>query len=149
VKLKLPVNTAVTHFFHHVTVGEHDIDLLNHANNLSYIRWVQDVAVAHSFSLGLQLSDYQAMGAVFIIKRHMIDYLRPALLGDKLRVDTWLASARGASCERATEITRESDGVVVAKAMTTWVFIDTVTGRPRKVDDAVRVKWGFAPKGQG
>jgi acyl-CoA thioester hydrolase len=146
-KVKLPINVEATHFSHEITVTEHDIDLLNHANNLSYLRWVQDVAVAHSFKLGLQLSDYQAMGAVFIIKRHMIDYLRPALLGEVLRVDTWVASARGASCERATEITRIADGVVVAKAMTTWVFIDTTTGRPRKVDDAVRLKWGFAPKG--
>lgn len=147
-RVKLPVHPEATRFSHQITVSESDIDLLNHANNLSYIRWVQDVAVAHSFKLGLQLSDYQAMGAVFIIKRHMIDYLRPALLGDVLRVDTWVDSARGASCERATEITRLSDHVVVARAMTTWVFIDTATGRPRKVDDAMRVKWGFAPKGQ-
>lgn len=146
-KVKLPVNVEATHFSHEIVVTEADIDMLNHANNLSYIRWVQDVAVAHSFKAGLQLSDYQAMGAVFIIKRHLIDYLRPALLGDKLRVDTWVASARGASCERATEITRVSDGVVVARAMTTWVFIDTATGKPRRVGDDVRVKWGFAPKG--
>jgi acyl-CoA thioester hydrolase len=146
VKVKLPVHPEVTRFSHHITVTESDIDLLNHANNLSYIRWVQDVAVAHSFKLGLQLSDYQAMGAVFIIKRHMIDYLRPALLGDVLRVDTWVDSARGASCERATEITRESDGVVVARAMTTWVFIDTQNGKPKKVPDDVRLKWGFAPR---
>jgi acyl-CoA thioester hydrolase len=147
VRIKAPVNVETTRFSHQILVTEADIDLLNHANNLSYIRWVQDVAVAHSFALGLQLSDYQAMGAVFIIKRHMIDYLRPALLGDVLRVDTWVDSARGASCERATEITRLKDDVVVARAMTTWVFIDTTTGRPRKVDDEMRVKWGFAPKG--
>jgi acyl-CoA thioester hydrolase len=146
-KLKTPANPDATHFSHQITVTEADIDLLNHANNLSYIRWVQDVAVAHSFKLGMQLSDYQAMGAVFIIKRHEIDYLRPALLGDVLRVDTWVPQARGASCERATEITRISDSVVVARAMTTWVFIDTVTGRPKKVPDDVRVMWGFSPKG--
>jgi acyl-CoA thioester hydrolase len=95
---------------------------------------------------GLALADYQSLGAVFIIRRHMIDYLRPAMLSDVLRVDTWIASARGASCERATEITRVKDDVVVARAMTTWVYIDTATGRPRKVDDDVRAKWGFGPR---
>jgi len=35
------------HFDLPITVGEGDIDSLGHVNNVVYVRWVQDVAVAH------------------------------------------------------------------------------------------------------
>ena len=134
------------HYAHEVTVTEADIDALGHTNNISYLRWVQDVAAAHSIAQGLALADYQGMGAVFVIRSHTIEYLRPSLLGQVLQIDTWISDARGASCDRATEIRRKSDGVLLATAVTKWVYIDTATGRPRRIDDAVRIKFGYSPR---
>ena len=63
-------------------VGEADIDMLGHASNIAYLRWVQDVAVAHSAAVGLDMEGYSQLGAVFVVRRHEIDYLRPVVRGD-------------------------------------------------------------------
>ena len=132
-------------FSHRFTVTAADIDALGHANNTAYVRWIQDVAVAHSTAMGLALADYQSLGAVFVIRRHEIDYLRPAMEGDLLEVKTWVGEVRSASCERMTEILRASDGVMLVKAVTVWAFIDTQSGRPTRITPEVRAHFGFGP----
>ena len=62
-----------------LTVVDDDIDALGHASNIAFVRWIQDVAIAHSSAVGLGLEGYQRLGAVFVVVRHEIDYLRPAL----------------------------------------------------------------------
>ncbi|MDB4946535.1 MAG: hypothetical protein JWP97_6069 [Labilithrix sp.] len=131
---------AVPFTLSHV-VGDDDIDMLGHASNIAYVRWVQDVAMAHSGAAGFGMEEYARIGAVFVIRRHEVDYLRPVLLGEKLELRTWIESAVAAKCKRATEIARVTPGapeVIVARAMTTWGFIEIATGRPTRIPDEVR-----------
>ena len=120
-----------------VEVVEADIDELGHANNTVYVRWIQDVALAHSVAVGLGVEGYRALGAVFVVRRHEIDYLRPVLRGDHLLLRTWLDSIFAAKCLRVTEILRrEADGrseTMVARAITTWGCVEIATGRPTRV----------------
>jgi acyl-CoA thioester hydrolase len=116
-----------------------DIDMLDHASNIAFVRWIQDVALAHSAAVGLSFEAYQRMGAVFMVVRHEIDYLRPALRGDALQARTWISSARAASCERSTQIVRAEGGQLLARGLTTWGFIEMATGRPRRIPEDVRV----------
>lgn len=121
-------------------VGDDDIDMLGHASNIAYLRWVQDVAVAHSAAVGLDMEGYSQLGAVFVVRRHEIDYLRPVVRGEKLELRTWIDSASAAKCKRATEIVRPgAPEVVVARAMTTWGFVELATGRPTRIPDTVRI----------
>jgi acyl-CoA thioester hydrolase len=120
------------------SVSEADIDSLGHASNIAYVRWIQDAAVGHSEALGLDLAAYQRIGAVFVVVRHEIDYLRPALRGEALEARTWISSAMAAKCMRATELVRVSDAALLARSMTTWGFIEVATGRPRRIPDDVR-----------
>jgi acyl-CoA thioester hydrolase len=123
-----------------LAVGEEDIDMLGHASNIAYLRWVQDVAVAHSSAVGLDMEGYSRLGAVFVVRRHEIDYLRPVVRGEALELRTWIDSASAAKCKRATEIVRRGESeVIVARAMTTWGFIELATGRPTRIPDSVRV----------
>jgi acyl-CoA thioester hydrolase len=124
-------------------VAEDDIDMLGHASNIAYVRWVQEVAVAHSAAVGLDMEGYSQLGAVFVVRRHEIDYLRPVVRGETLQLRTWIDSAFAAKCKRATEIVRAGAGdvapVVVARAMTTWGFVELASGRPTRIPDSVRV----------
>jgi acyl-CoA thioester hydrolase len=121
-------------------VGDDAIDMLGHASNIAYLRWVQDVAVAHSATVGLDMEGYSQLGAVFVVRRHEIDYLRPVVRGERLELRTWIDSASAAKCLRATEIVKlGTPEVIVARAMTTWGFIELTTGRPTRIPDSVRV----------
>lgn len=128
-------------------VEDGDIDELGHASNIAYVRWIQDVAVEHSRAVGLSHEAYVELGAIFVIRRHEIDYLRPALRGDLLEVRTWLSTTMAAKAMRATEIVRRADGVVLARGMTTWGFVDTAAGRPTRIPNPVRQAFGQALRG--
>lgn len=125
-------------FEHGFEVGDGDIDELGHASNIAYVRWIQDVAVAHSSAVGLDLAAYQKIGAVFVVARHEVDYLRPAFRGDRLTARTWISSVSAAKCLRNTVISRAGDGTMLAKAVTTWGFIEVASGRPKRISDEVR-----------
>ncbi len=133
-------------YTHIVVVSDAEIDDLGHANNVAYVRWVQDAAVAHSEAVGLGYAGYVALGGVFVIRRHEIDYLRSALRGDRLEVRTQISSIQAVQCQRRTTITRSGDGVEVARAVTTWVYVDGKSGKPVRIHDDVYRAFGFAPR---
>jgi len=110
-----------------------DIDALDHVSNLIYLRWVAEVAMAHSRAQGWDMERYRALGAVFMVRRHEIDYVGQVTLGQELRAETWVDSWKLASCIRKTEILR--DGKVVARAATTWALIGLASGRPQRIPD--------------
>lgn len=122
-----------------LVVGAEDIDLLGHASNIAFLRWIQDVALAHSAAVGFDFDAYQRLGAIFVVVRHEVDYMRPALRGDRVEARTWISSVMAAKCHRSTELARMSDGQLLAKGLTTWGFVELATGRPRRIDHEVRV----------
>lgn len=128
-----------------LTVTDQDIDPLGHASNIAYLRWIQDVAVAHSEAVGLGFEAYCQIGAVFVVRRHEIDYLRPVLRGEALEARTWICSVMAAKCERATEITRPEDGALVAKATTIWGYVLQSSGRPTRIPDEVKAAFAREP----
>jgi acyl-CoA thioester hydrolase len=139
-----------------------DIDPLGHASNISYVRWIQDVAVSHSAHLGLDLAAYGALGGVFVVRRHEVDYLRPALRGNLVEARTWLGSVMAAKCIRHTELWVESEcsesatglapipapSKLVARASTVWGFVDMASGRPTRIPAAVRDAFGAVRSGR-
>jgi acyl-CoA thioester hydrolase len=118
-----------------IRVEAADIDALGHVNNIVYLRWVQDVAAAHWFAAA---PPEDQAGLVWMVVRHEIDYLAPAVLGDEVVLRTWIGAAVGLRFDRHTEVLRASDRKALAKARTVWVPIDATTGRPRRVPDRVR-----------
>jgi acyl-CoA thioester hydrolase len=129
-------------FRQQLVVSHGDFDQLGHASNVAYVRWLQDVAQAHSERVGLGYSDYQRLGAVFVVRRHEIDYLRSALAGDSVELETWVQSWSAATSVRRTRIWR--DGAELARAATTWAFVEAASGRPRRIPEPVRA--AFAPR---
>lgn len=131
-----------------MTVADDDIDLLGHASNIAYVRWVQDVAIAHSEAVGLGVDRYRELGGVFVVRRHEVDYLRPVLRGERLELRTWIGSVSAAKCLRVTEIVRvhdsSSDETIVARASTTWGFIEFASGRPARIPNGIREAFGQA-----
>lgn len=118
-----------------VPVAPEDFDELGHVNNVVYLRWVQDVAIAHWRHAATPAQQEQL---AWVAHRHEIDYKAPALPGDAIIASTWVGSAEAVRFERFVEILRASDRKVLAAARTLWVPISRVTGRVTRVDDAVR-----------
>ena len=122
-----------------ITAAAADIDELGHVSNLVYLRWVLEVAMAHSRARGMDFADYETLGMVFVVRRHEIDYVQPVLLGQELVASTWVDDWKAAWCIRKTELTR--DGVVVMRAATHWVMMSLASNRPQRIPDQLRVKF--------
>ena len=113
-----------------ITATDADIDELGHVNNAVWVRWIQDIAVAH----------WQAVAPpehrdayVWVVTRHEIDYLRAVLPGETVTGRTWVGEApKGARFDRHVEFTG-ADGKVRVRARTTWAILDKATGRPLRV----------------
>jgi len=117
-------------------VRPEDIDQLNHVNNVVYLRWVQEAAVAHWRAA----ASPEAQAELFwVVVRHEIDYKRPALLGDAIIARTWVGPATQLSFERNTEILRGRDRALLARARTLWCPMAMATGRPAQVSEPVRL----------
>jgi acyl-CoA thioester hydrolase len=126
-----------------VTVQPSDIDNLGHASNIVYLRWVQEVALAHSTALGLAESDYLALGKAWVVRKHEIEYLRPARSFEVLTLTTRVASMSVASSVRKTSIFRGQEEL--CRATTDWVFIDIARGRPARISPDVRDRFPVEP----
>jgi acyl-CoA thioester hydrolase len=118
-----------------ISVEAADIDQLGHVNNVAYVRWVQEAAVAHWKAVAP--ADAQA-SLLWIVLRHEIDYARPACLGDSIVARTWVGSASRLRFERFTELLRAGDRTLLAKARTIWCPIDARRRKPVAVGAEVR-----------
>ena len=73
----------------------HEVDALGHVNNAAYLNYLEQAAIDHATFLGLDLQRLQALGGVFVARRHELVFLKPTFAGDLLRVVTWLGEPRG------------------------------------------------------
>jgi acyl-CoA thioester hydrolase len=124
-------------FSHEFQVAESAIDALGHANNVEYVRWVQDVAGAH----WQVICPAEALDRfIWVVREHRIRYKQPAYLGETLRATTWVGETSGATSLRLTRLTRLSDDVLLCEAETTWVLLDPKSSRPVRVTPEM-VEW--------
>ena len=126
------------HFDLPLSVVPGDIDELGHVNNVVYLRWVQDVAIAHWTAAS---TDAQRAEVAWVAIRHEIDYKHPALPNDAIVARTWVGTADANRFERHTEILRAADQKMLARARTLWVPISRATGRLTRVSEDVRARF--------
>lgn len=111
-----------------------DIDGLHHVNNAVYVRWCEQVAWAHSNSIGLSIADYERINRAVAIRRGEYDYLLPSKMGDELVLGTWLVQAGSKlMLERRFQMVRPSDGATLMRGRWELVCIELSTGRVRRM----------------
>lgn len=119
----------------HVTVNPADIDRMGHVNNVVYVRWVQDAAVAHWKA---RATPIQQENFLWVVMRHEIEYKRSAKPEDSIIARTWVGKATDLTFERHTEIIRAGDRKILALAKTIWCPVNPTTLKPTRVSPDVR-----------
>lgn len=116
-----------------IRVRHYEMDALGHVNNAIYQNYLEQAAVEHSEHLGLTLELYRKLGGIFVMRRVEIDYLRPAVAGDRLQVTTWLEEMRGSRAVRRYEIRKPDNDHLLVTAEALWVWVDATTMRPKAI----------------
>lgn len=123
-------------FTQRFSVPEKAVDENGHVNNVTYVQWMQDIAVQHYAYVG-GVAPTQALGATWVVREHHIEYLRPAFLGELIEVQTWVVDIRRARSLRKYQFVRPADGQVLVRGETDWVFVDAHTGRPLRIPEGI------------
>jgi acyl-CoA thioester hydrolase len=121
-------------FEYHITVTDNDIDELNHVNNIVYLRWVQEAASAHWAALSNEIINKKY---VWVVMRHEIDYIQPALREDKIIAQTWVGKNEGGKSQRHTQLYNTVSNKKIAQAITTWCLLDAVSKRPKRIEEDI------------
>lgn len=124
-------------YHHRIVVDESAIDRMGHVNNLKYVSWMIDAAVAHSKVQGWSGDDHDRLGSGWVVRSHQIRYLRPAYAAEEVMVVTWITAVKSARCQRRYKIVRRSDRAVLASAETEWAYISFASGTPIRVPPEV------------
>ncbi|WP_336367413.1 acyl-CoA thioesterase [Marinobacter sp. C2H3] len=120
-----------------IDVQAADTDRLGHANNVVYLRWLEDVSWAHIESLGMTWALHEETGKAMAITRTEIDYLAAANAGDRLVLGTWLTGFDGRfRSARQFQLVRPADGKTLVRAMSTHACVDLKTQRPSRAPKA-------------
>lgn len=120
-------------FSHSFHVAPEDIDAQGHVNNVAFVRWIQDVAVAHWFDV---TNTEQQKKFFWVVLRHEIDYKRQAFESEEITAVTWVGEWTAVTCERFTEIYRGAD--LLVKARTVWCMLDRQTTKPTRISSELK-----------
>ena len=131
------LHSIVDVYHHQHTVEPAEIDDLGHANNVVYIGWMQAAAVAHSAAQGWPPARYREFGQGWVVRSHAIEYLQAAFAGDRIAIETWVATMKKVSSLRRYRILRAGDGALLATAETNWAFVDLTSGKPVRIPPEV------------
>ncbi|GGD77905.1 thioesterase [Emticicia aquatilis] len=118
-------------FYLPITVAPDDIDELNHVNNIVYLRYVQDAAIGHWKTVPQEI----ASQIIWMARRHEIDYLKQAFLGEELVAKTWVDDFVGVKSIRHCEIMRGEE--ILARSVTHWISLDAQTLRPKRITEEI------------
>jgi acyl-CoA thioester hydrolase len=119
-------------------VAADEIDGQGHVNNVAYVRWMQDAAVAHSTAEGWDWPRYVTEGCAFVARSHFIEYLQPAFADEQILIRTWIADMEKITSRRRYRILRASDETLLAVAETNWALLSLTTRRPTRIPPELR-----------
>lgn len=132
-----------------MTVGRESIDLMGHANNVEYLRWLESVAWQHSNVLGLDWAAYQRLDRAMVARHTELTYLAPAFAGDELLIGTWIVeNDQKLSIVRQYQLVRPKDGKTLLRGRTQWVCVEISTGKPKRMPAEFLVGYGVTIAGQ-
>lgn len=115
-------------FTREFTARPEDIDELGHVNNAVWVRWVQEMSLAHWYAIAP--AEHQEK-YVWVILRHEIDYRGNLNVGESVTGETWVGTPKGARFDRFVRFVRGGKALVEAK--TTWAPIEKATGRLMRI----------------
>lgn len=116
------------------------IDQNKHMNNVWAVQWIQDIAVAHSDSVG-STALMESLGCGWMIHTQFVEYKAQGFLGDEVRGTTWVAAYSKVASLRKTRFVRISDGKILFESETQWVLMDLKKGRPTMIPAEMKAKF--------
>jgi acyl-CoA thioester hydrolase len=125
-----------------ITVKKEDLDQLEHVNNVRYIEWIQLVSKEHWEK---RVSDRIKEEVVWVVVSHHVQYRGQAILGDTIKIRTFIAETRGAISVRAVEMRHGNTGALLVESRTEWCLLSAVHLKPMRISEEIRSLFEINP----
>ena len=126
-----------------LTVQSTELDELGHVNNVVYLGWIEQVARAHADAVGAGFAVMLALGVVAVVRKHSLHYHHSARLGDEIDIQTSITEGGGLKAIRHNRIVNAHTGELLVDGQTEWVWVNPVTGRPKRPPQELLRRFGF------
>lgn len=113
-----------------ITVTKHDIDELNHVNNVRYVKWVNNAAKLHWEQ---NITEEIGNNFYWVVLSHNIEYKSSALLNDVITIKTYVTKSEGVTSTRVVEMYNSKTNKLLVKSETNWCLIDGRSNRPTRI----------------
>jgi acyl-CoA thioester hydrolase len=119
-----------------VRVYYEDTDFSGLVYHAGYLRFLERGRTDYLRLAGIDQSALHAggEGVVFVVRRMLVDYLKPARMDDILEVETRVSELRGASLVMAQRILRDGEPLLTAEVRVAALS----QGRPARMPEALR-----------
>ncbi len=112
-----------------------DTDCAAVVHNIAYLRFIETARTLLAEGLGMDLRTMAASQQYPVVVRTEIDYKKPAVLGDRLRVDGVLERVERLRFWCAFDVIRPSDDALICRARQMLVLVQLPAGRPLRLPD--------------
>ena len=106
-------------------VRSYECDTYGHVNNAVYLNYLEYGRMAVLEKAGFTLAELKERGQIIVVRRIEIDYKASAQEGDVIIIRTDLREHDKIKGIFHQEIFRKEDKKLLARALVTWVFIDS------------------------
>ena len=114
-------------------VRTHEIDARGCVLPGTLLRWFQDAALHASAENGFDNERYRKLGTTWFVREYGLEIDGELREGEDVRVVTWAADFVRLAAHRQYRLER-LDGSIIAKGEANWIYVDRVTGRPKRFD---------------
>ncbi len=110
-----------------------DTDAAGVVHNIVYLRFIETARTLLAMQMGMSFEEIRRTQVHPVVTRTEIDYRRPALLGDVVRVDGWIAEWSGIRFWCEFEVVRPSDGMKLVTCRQALALVQMPEGRPLRL----------------
>jgi acyl-CoA thioester hydrolase len=110
----------------------YDVNAFAELSPTGILRFLQQAASEASAALGFDVDWYAKRRTAWLIRRTVVDLHAPASYRDEVEVRTWVSDIHRVRSLREYEMHRISDGMLVARGQTDWVYVDMTRLTPTR-----------------
>lgn len=113
------------------SVWQAEVDGFGELRTSTLVKFLQETATRASTDAGFDPTYYERVGGMWLVRRTMLEIVRPPRYGEDIEATTWVADFRRVRSRRDYEV--HADGALAARAHTDWVYVDRVHAKPRRI----------------
>jgi len=133
-----------TRFTTELQVRPDDIDLNQHVHASKYFDYVLAARyeqMARCYRMPME--EFLALGLGWYVREARIEYKRPLLMGEWMRVTTWVEEMLQDSVKVHFEIAKKETGKLAAEGHCLYTLVNRAAGRAEAIPETVAAKYSI------